>query len=447
VGTPGFVAPELSTGDPRAIGPWSDVFSLAAVIYFLLTGQEYFPVKTPAEALMMALDHKRRSILDAPWLSPELRVREQTCRAIDLALACATAGKIEGRPQRAEALAAMILPWLRVDSMRSALLVRRLEHLREDEDPTQMQRWRWSAVRSPGDPPAIRSVAWDGDGHAMAVTSRGLAFWNGSIWIDVDPAGLPEPGGIRFVRRAAAGQWLVGSDGGFATLSTEGVKEVRELDLASDTRFDQMSGDLDDLAVLVGQGASGPPTLYASSGRRWLKPLPVPEAASISSIARVEDARWLIAGRGADGHGFAALYAPLDWEVRRFASPDVRAFLACAGQVERGVGLAAGTGGAVVFRQGQNVSFEAIEGGHDISAAGVDAAGRAWAASAGHIWIRRARSGRKGAPPRWDALWEDASWEVPIVSLFADLGGVIAMTADGGVIEGRVMRVTVGPGE
>jgi len=34
VGTPGFVAPELAAGDPRAIGPWSDIFSLAAVIFF-----------------------------------------------------------------------------------------------------------------------------------------------------------------------------------------------------------------------------------------------------------------------------------------------------------------------------------------------------------------------------------------------------------------------------
>jgi hypothetical protein len=32
---------------------------------------------------------------------------------------------------------------------------------------------------------------------------------------------------------------------------------------------------------------------------------------------------------------------------------------------------------------------------------------------------------------------------MPIVSLWADLGGVVAMTADGGVIEGRVMRVTM----
>jgi serine/threonine protein kinase len=469
VGTPGFVAPELPSGDPRAIGPWSDIFSLACVLYFLLTGREYFPVKTPAEALMAALDTRRASLLDAPQLSPELREREQACRAIDYALSCATAAKIDARPRRADALAAMILPWLRVESARSSLIVRRLEHLFEDDDPTRMQRWRWSAVRSPGHdgdaaraddlagpmsvphPPragfAIRSVAWDGDGHAMAATSHGLAFWNGSSWSAVSTAALPEPAGIRFVRRAAAGQWLVGGDATFAIYASDGVKEVRKLDRAPAARFELMSGDLDDLAVLVAEEEGGPPTLHASTGRRWLKPLPLREVASISSIARVEDARWLLAGRGVDGRGFAALYAPLDWEVERLGGPIVRAYLACAGQVDRGVGLATGAGGVVVLRQGQAVSFETVEGEPDLSAAGVDAAGRAWAAGAGKIWMRRARSARQGAPARWDAIWEDASWQVPIVSLFADLGGVIAMTADGGVIEGRVMRATMSPSE
>jgi hypothetical protein len=32
---------------------------------------------------------------------------------------------------------------------------------------------------------------------------------------------------------------------------------------------------------------------------------------------------------------------------------------------------------------------------------------------------------------------------MPIVSLSADLGGIVAMTADGGVIEGRTMRATL----
>ncbi len=293
---------------------------------------------------------------------------------------------------------------------------------------------------------AIRSVAWDGDGRAMAATNRGLAFWNGSTWFDHLAGQLPDPTGIRFVRRVAPGKWLVGGDSAtFATVGSDGVTDVRRLSQSPIARFDQVSGTLDDLAVLVGQSPGGPPTLCALSGRRWLKPLPLPDMAALSSLARVDDAHWLLAGRGADGRGFAALYSPLDWEVERFQGPEVRAYLSCAGQIEPEIGLVSGSGGAVVFRKGAEISHETIEGGYDLSACAVDAAGRAWAASAGRIWRRRetASQSPQRSVARWDAIWQEASWTMPIVSLLADLGGVLAMTADGGVIEGRMMRATL----
>jgi hypothetical protein len=37
----------------------------------------------------------------------------------------------------------------------------------------------------------------------------------------------------------------------------------------------------------------------------------------------------------------------------------------------------------------------------------------------------------------WFPVWQDLSVEVPIVSLFLDTGLCIAMTVDGGIIEGR----------
>lgn len=450
VGTPGFVAPELAMGDPKAIGPWSDIFSLACVIYFMLTGEEYFSAKNPADALMIALSNQRRSLMEARGLSPELRAREQACRSIDFALSSATAGKIEHRPRRADALAAMIVPWLRVDSLRPSLISRRLEALREDDDPTRMHRWRWNTMRSPGSDGAaslaVRSAAWDGDGRAMVVTGRGLAFWNGSTWSSVSTAGLPDPAGIRFVQRVGAGQWLVGADDAtFATLAPEGVRSVRRLENSPLPSFDRLSGDLDDLAVLVGRSENGPPTLCARAGRRWLKPLPLHDVAVLSSLARIEDARWILAGRGTDGSGFTAIYAPLDWDVQRIDTPRVRAYLACAGREDREIGIATGAEGAVVYRERNEITQEGIEGGFDLSAAGIDAAGRAWAAGAGRIWMRRPRAQqtRPGASARWDMIWEDPSWQLPIVSLFADLGGLVAMTADGGVIEGRLMRMSM----
>src|SRR5262249_31735020 len=156
------------------------------------------------------------------------------------------------------AFAAMLLPWLRVESVRASLLVRRLEALRGDDDPRRAALWHWNTMRAPGDeavmsrrpglvtmggdppnPPlrllsdpaktpgaglAIRGVAWDGDGRAMAATNRGLAFWNGASWVEVSPDKLPDPTGIRFVQRVGAGRWVVGGDSAtFATYTTEGV--------------------------------------------------------------------------------------------------------------------------------------------------------------------------------------------------------------------------------
>jgi serine/threonine protein kinase len=479
VGTPGFVAPELATGDPRAIGAWSDIFSLATVTFFLLTGEEYFSARTPVEAITQAISSTRRSILDTKGLSPELREREASCRSIDAVIARATSSKIHERPQRADAFAASLLPWLRFESARTSVLVRRLQVLREHVGAVSKRRpparsegassglyaWQWTTMRgclsggpegllvpssrdgrrAPDAPAlAVRSVAWDGDGRAMAATNRGLAFWNGASWTLVPGDGLPDKSGIRFVQRTGAGRWVVGGDAAvLATYTTEGVTDVRHLANSPVAGFDRISGDLGDLAVLVGQSPGGPPTLCALTGKRWLKPLPLPDVAVLSSLARVSDAQWLIAGRAADGRGFTALYAPLDWEVTRLQGPTVRAYLACAGQSEREIGISTGADGAIVLRQGHEITHESIEGGWDLSATAVDAVGRCWAASAGRIWLRQEAPPLREAGITWDSIWEDSTWTMPIVSLFADLGGIGAMTADGGVIEGRAMRMTL----
>ena len=129
--------------------------------------------------------------------------------------------------------------------------------------------------------------------------------------------------------------------------------------------------------------------------------------------------------------------------------PAVRAFLACAGQPDRGVGLATGADGAVAWYREGVATNESIEQGFDVSAASVDALGRGWAAGAGCICVHQIALPADGVSPplgRWAPIWRDPSWRAPIVSLFTDLGIVIAMTADGGIIEGRAQRLP-GAGE
>jgi serine/threonine protein kinase len=442
VGTLGYAAPELATMDAKAVGSWSDVFSMAAVIYFVLTGADYFDVKSPADALMAALANNRRSIRESPWLSPELRANPEACRAIDYALAVGTAGKTEIRPARADALAMMIAPWLRSEPQRFSLVAKRRAQLEDSEETTQLVAWTWTPLRHTGTfNKIIRAVSWDGDGRCMAATNEGLAFWNGSHWKDASHAGMKDPTRIRFVRRIAPGRWLVGGDEGtFALYSSEGPRDVRQF-ANTGIRYELFSGTFEDLAVLVGVSDSGESQLCCLVSKRWLKPLPLPDVGAVTSLSRIADAKWLVIGRAKDGGGYAAIYRPLEWSVERIETPLVRAFLASDAEPTAQVGLAVGASGAVVWTYPAGVRHEIVTGKPDLSAASVEASGRGWCASAGSIWMhhRTAHATGRVEPPlgRWDLMWRDEGWQAPIVALFTEPGLVLGMTAEGGIIEGR----------
>ena len=92
-----------------------------------------------------------------------------------------------------------------------------------------------------------------------------------------------------------------------------------------------VSGDFKDLAVVGGTLANGAgPTLFACVGQHWLKPLELPDVASLPALARVDDERWLVAGRERSGRAMLAIYHPLEWRIERLSADDVRAYLAGA---------------------------------------------------------------------------------------------------------------------
>ncbi|HEY4121568.1 MAG TPA: serine/threonine-protein kinase, partial [Byssovorax sp.] len=112
-GTPGYAAPEVVAHEPDAIGPWSDVFSFAAVVFFLLTGEPYFEVNGPGEAVARAVAQERKSILGTLAIHPAIAGRERACKSIDSVLAWASSGRPESRLQEVLALSAMLAPHLR----------------------------------------------------------------------------------------------------------------------------------------------------------------------------------------------------------------------------------------------------------------------------------------------------------------------------------------------
>ncbi len=430
LGTVGYAAPEQMFGGDVPVSAYSDLFSLAAVVFFMLTGEHYFEHTTPAAALMDVRSDKRRSLLDVPTLPFELREREPACQAIDLALARATSLDPALRPKSARAFADSILPWVGgiTQSLRpSARWLGSLDRL-HTVSPAEQVTW---LVRHPtGDDRIVRSSAWNGAGDCLAATPEGLVYWNGTSWLPAPTASLRAPRGLHVVRRLRPVSWVIGGEG--ATLTEYSSEGVRELFTSPEPGciFSDISGDLDDLAVVLGARAGSPPLLCCLSGKRWLRSMPAVGARVVTGLARITDERWLLVGSGVDGRGWAALYSPLQWDVAPLPLPECGALLACAARPERGHAVAVGLGGVVLQLSHGEPTCSFIAGRPDLAAVTMDVRGRIWAASRGALWTTREHE-------PWTPVWRDDTWQAPFTRLHAEMGSVLAMTVDGGVLEGR----------
>jgi hypothetical protein len=96
-GTLAYMAPEQARGE--AVGPWSDLFALGAVLYFLLTGRAPFVGKNRSESL----DRARRCDFDASALQAA-GVPRRLRRIVLKAMAAEPAGRYASADELAVAL-------------------------------------------------------------------------------------------------------------------------------------------------------------------------------------------------------------------------------------------------------------------------------------------------------------------------------------------------------
>jgi serine/threonine protein kinase len=429
IGTPGYMAPEQFK-DAAQIGPLSDLFSLAAIIFYVLSGEQLFEGRSAAASMLSIQAPERRSLLDVPTLAYELREREAACQALDLALARATSLNPKDRPQSGRQFAESLLPWLSLEpntARPSQRWMNSMEPLRSRELVVETN---WTVRHPPGDDRLVTNVAWDASGNALALTTRGPSFWDGTRWLDLPGAGLPAPDSIRFVERLGAASWLIGTEG--ARLIEFSRDGARELVAGPDPSIAFSAGttELDDLAVLVGERRGEPPMLFTLVGKRWLRPLPVTGASTLTGVSRIDDERFLIVGRGADGEAFAAVHWPLHWGLERLTTPKSRAFLACASRPERKLVVAVGTDGVVIEIEHSSFRARTVPTAPDMVALAIDTLGRQWAAGRGRVYSKRLQG-------EFTCVWEHGAWQPPFVGIMAEVGSIVAVTVDGAVLECR----------
>ncbi|MBW3599284.1 MAG: serine/threonine protein kinase, partial [Planctomycetes bacterium] len=133
LGTPGYMPPEQAMGDIHQIGPHSDVYSLGAVLYCLLTGRPPFQAATAVETLHQVIEREpARPRLLNPAVDLDLEticlkcLEKQTSHRIESAgeLAAELNRYLQGEPIRSRRVGyvARARRWLRRNRTTAALV-------------------------------------------------------------------------------------------------------------------------------------------------------------------------------------------------------------------------------------------------------------------------------------------------------------------------------------
>ena len=225
-----------SAGGKPAVGPASDVYSLGAILYHMLTGRPPFQAATPVETILLALEHDPippRAL--NPRVSPDLEMIALKCLQKSPAL----------RYPTAEALADDLDAFLRGDpvSARStslrALAARLLgethhapiaRELGAALDLSTASRCSSSSARPTGSTLAGVTARWP----YVLIFTVGLCGWAAIFWA------LRRRGGpIRFVERQLAHVWGAGIVAINLIFLVEWLLGLPVLSLVADDRRDQ----------------------------------------------------------------------------------------------------------------------------------------------------------------------------------------------------------------
>jgi serine/threonine protein kinase len=425
IGTPGYSAPEQF--DASAVGPWSDVFSLAALAFYVIAGEDMFGA-TDLERMQRAFSGgfeplRGRARVHPSWAAGDLLER------LDEVLRKATARDLRQRILSVRELWTALAPLLRAAAAGPTLgSAPPPARTIPDSPPTAVP---LGVIHRAPEPLGLRAVAFDPDGHAVAAGRSGLWYWEGSKWISVDPPKGLAPDLVRYLRRLGPSRWFAaGTDGTALVFGPQGV-EISQRLFDGAYAFTAASALSDRSFTLAGHRDGAAPLLVSFLDGAWKPPVEAKGASDVRALSPAAAGAWHVVGADEQGRGLLLTYDADRGSLERW--PIDSASLHAAATDASGVLYAVGAGGFAFRKAEGHPTLERVLSHRDLTVVTVDPTAGAWAAAVGRVVFRPAGT----ASSRWSAVWRDDAWASPFVGIYASGERVMAVADDGSIVGGH----------
>ena len=196
---------------------------------------------------------------------------------------------------------------------------------------------------APGRMAGIRQVAWDADGHFLAATESGLAYWDDWSFRAVPLETQRAP---RVVHRTGLRRWLIGGQGAIQDFANGAVART----VTADPRvaFVALSGSFDSGIVAVGRRESGAHELWMLRAKRFERASALADITRVIECVAVGGGRYLVAGNDATGAGTVLLVELSRKETSTLLRLPGSAVTACGSRPELGAAICAFEDGRLV---------------------------------------------------------------------------------------------------
>lgn len=475
----GYAPPEQYEKGNQRVSPRTDVFSLGAVAYEMLTTEPAFPFSDAENPLLVVtriLSGPRPTLRGAGHrLAAELRAAPELVDALDRELTRALAPNPGVRHASAGELWSALEPPLRgaVERMRTApqghamvghpasvglsraapeaivagpsgrLAPATSGHSQPDElRAAEREAWSWSVVTQapPGAELHVALFTATGDG-AIAIGAAGLVRWERGVWI---PVSLPErvpSATLRGLRWMGDGSVLLfGARGLVARYVPGGTTTLWRVPDPEITFLDALV-EPDGTTTLVGERPSrgGAPRARASAtagvvtqfrGERLSVVAEVTGCARLRGVARLESGALVACGD-------AGAIVRVELGVAEFVASTCGGHLFAIAPLPGGGAVTVGAGGHALSL-GPNLDFEleVVETTQNLVSLAVSESGAAWAGSVRGRLLRRSSTSSEAG--RWLRMNHSESLTSTMLAVTVEPRFVRAVAQDGTVVEGRV---------